>query len=67
MRSVPARGLGGQCHCFAHDGTLPLGTLFVNVSGCLLVGGFTALLDPAGRWLAPLEVPSCADARDNNA
>lgn len=33
--------------------TFPLGTLVVNVSGCVLIGLVATLTGPDGRWLAP--------------
>jgi CrcB protein len=33
--------------------TFPLGTLAVNVSGCLVIGLLATLTGPDGRWLAP--------------
>jgi CrcB protein len=33
--------------------TFPLGTLFVNVLGCLAIGWFAGLTGPDGRWLVP--------------
>ncbi len=31
--------------------TFPLGTLLVNVSGCLVIGFFATMTGPDGRWL----------------
>ena len=31
----------------------PWGTLFVNVTGSLVIGLFAAITDPDGRWLVP--------------
>lgn len=34
----------------------PLGTVLVNVSGCLVIGFFAALTVPAGRYAVPLDL-----------
>ena len=34
----------------------PLGTVLVNISGCLIIGFFFALTVPTGRFNVPLEV-----------
>ncbi|MGD0634618.1 MAG: fluoride efflux transporter CrcB [Beijerinckiaceae bacterium] len=36
--------------------TFPLGTVLVNISGCLVIGFFFALTVPTGRFNVPLEV-----------
>jgi CrcB protein len=35
--------------------TFPLGTVLVNISGCLIIGFFFALTVPTGRFNVPLE------------
>ncbi len=37
-----------------HGETFPLGTLIVNVTGCLAIGVVATLTSPDGRWLAPV-------------
>lgn len=34
----------------------PLGTVLVNISGCLLIGFFAALTAPGGRYSVPIDV-----------
>ena len=34
--------------------TFPWGTLFVNVTGSFVIGFFSTLTGPGGRWLAPV-------------
>lgn len=36
--------------------TFPLGTLLVNISGCLIIGIFSTLTGPEGRWLVAPEL-----------
>lgn len=33
--------------------TFPWGTLLVNISGCFVIGLFSTITGPEGRWLAP--------------
>jgi fluoride exporter len=39
---------------YAHS--FPWNTLFINVSGSLVIGFFAALTEPDGRWMAPAGV-----------
>ena len=34
----------------------PIGTVLVNISGCLLIGFFAALTAPGGRFSVPIDV-----------
>jgi fluoride exporter len=35
------------------DATFPWGTLFVNISGCFIIGVFSTLIGPNGTFLVP--------------
>ena len=52
--------LGGMARYFAAgvvmsltSGTFPYGTLFVNVTGAVIIGFFAALTGPEGRFFVP--------------
>ena len=47
LGAVARYGLGGLVHRIFH-GTFPLGTLVVNVSGCLAIGVLTTVLEERG-------------------